>query len=208
MKTNRQPHNREQHLKNTFNVTIAEVLGLQQKDYHSHLTIEDMLRLKSVLSNINNDVTLRLTLSLGRWIGKHFSLSSRQIGEILTQIESTKSNANGYDIELQNPDLVAEVKGNIPCKKCKKAGLQFGAAQAREIIKDIKSLLNGKTKSIKQVDSSIKLLCFFNDDRVRRAVAHLLQTLKGPLAGKVLIMPSDANVRKLDPDFVYIVFRK
>ena len=100
------------------------MLGIVEKDYYSKLTTVQILSLKSVLSNINNLLTLRLAFSLAEWICNRFNISGDARKTVLNTIRASKPNTNGYDIELSSPDIVAEIKCNIPIN----AGTEYGSA--------------------------------------------------------------------------------
>ena len=66
-----------------------------------------------MLSDINNIITLRLAFSLADWMCDKFSLTGEARETLLDEIRTTKPNANGFDITLSFPDIVAEIKCNI-----------------------------------------------------------------------------------------------
>ena len=55
--------NREEKLKSEFNNFLVSKLQLNNIDYYSTLSTKDFIDLKSVLSNINNIITMKLTLN-------------------------------------------------------------------------------------------------------------------------------------------------
>ena len=121
---------------------------------------------------------------------------------MLDTIRSAKPNANGYDIELSDPDTVAEIKCNIPIN----AGRVYGSAQRNGLRKDIEGLLAGKSKSSKKTDKSVKLLGLYDTPEVRAATQHFVKNLPATLNQKLVIEPEQGKV--LDNQHVYVVFVK
>jgi len=195
-------YDREVALKTAFNRSVVGLLGIEEKDYYSGLTTDQMLSLKTALSDINNLITLRLAFSLGGWICDTFNISEGARKTILDTIRSSKPNANGYDIELSSPDTVAEIKCNIPIN----AGRVFGSAQRNGLRKDIAGLIVGKSKSSKNADKSIKLLGLYDTSEVRAATKHFVRNLPASLKQKLIIDPEQGKA--LDNQHVYIVFVK
>ena len=115
----------ENALKTAFNTAVVELLHIEKKDYYAGLSTAQILTLKAALSDINNIITLRLAFSLADWICEKFSLVGEVRLSLLNEIRSVKPNANGFDIELSFPDIVAEIKCNIPVN----GGVVYGAAQ-------------------------------------------------------------------------------
>lgn len=191
-------YNREDDLRQQFNVAIQGLLKVPLADYYGKLSFEDVISLKKTLSVINNIVTLRLTLMLGEWICGRFKV--KDADAVKKAITACKPNANGYDIQLDDPDVIAEVKCNMPTK----GGNIYGAAQKNGLIKDMRSLLRGKSKSQKKIDHSIKILGLFNSDTVRAATEHLMKCLPDDLKGKIEQEPTQHGTLKQDK--VYVIY--
>ena len=68
-------YDREAALKTAFNSAVVRLLGIEEKDYYSKLTTDQMLSLKTALSDINNLITLRMAFSLAGWICGRFNIS-------------------------------------------------------------------------------------------------------------------------------------
>lgn len=137
-------YSRETHLRNQLNAFLEEEFTLPQSDYYSRLDIDGFLQLKSVLSDINNIFTLKVSLAFAEWVAGHLALDEVAKRQNVSQIQKTKPNANGYDIEVSEPvKLIAVVKCNVPIN----GGRVYGSAQRDGIAKDIAALLRGKTKS-------------------------------------------------------------
>jgi hypothetical protein len=195
-------YNREVALKIAFNRSVVELLGVEEKDYYSSLTTDQIFGLKVALSNINNVITLRLVFSLASWICDRFNISDIDRQALLDTLRALKPNANGYDIEMAAPDIIAEIKCNIPIN----AGRVYGAAQQKGLRQDIEGLLMGKSKSSKNADTSIKLLGLYDTPEVRAATGHFIQNLPTNLSQKLMVEPEQGNA--LDNQHVYIVFVK
>ncbi|MCK9197465.1 MAG: hypothetical protein M0P16_10845 [Syntrophales bacterium] len=195
-------YDREVALKTSFNRSVTSLLGIEEKDYYSKLTTTQILSLKSVLSDINNLLTLRLTFSLAEWICDRFNISGDARRTILDTIRASKPNTNGYDIELSFPAIVAEVKCNIPIN----AGTEYGSAQRNGLRKDIEGLVNGKSKSSKVTSECFKLLGLCDTAEVRAATDHFVKNLPADLNRKLVIEPNGEDA--IDDQHVYIVFVK
>lgn len=162
---------RNNDLKTKFNNNLQKLTG-QKTDFYTALKNEDILELKTVLSDINNLLTYKLTLVAGKWIGTYFKLSSTEINTILEKIDSIEPNSQGYDIVInESIKVIAEVKCNIPVK----GGSKFGSMQSKHLIEDAKKLLNGK-RQIPDTSEYLKFLFIINIGvRTDNAVNKLLQ---------------------------------
>ncbi|MBW1804089.1 MAG: hypothetical protein JRJ85_25565, partial [Deltaproteobacteria bacterium] len=155
-------YDREEELRNKLNKSLIEVLSIPLKDYVSTLSIDNLINLKKVLSDINNTITLRLTLTFVKVIATKFQLSEPDTIIIRKSVLGTKPNTNGYDIDLETPiDVLAEVKCNIPINNKSK----YGSNQRVGIIKDLMGLKNGKTK-VATRDSAFKFMVLYDRPRV------------------------------------------
>ena len=149
-------YDREQYLANKLNNFLFNSLKVPQADYYSNLTTDKIIGLKTALSDINNIVTLRLSLRFAEWLKTSVNISHETFNTIQSRIKQTKPNTNGYDIEYSSDSLklIAEVKCNIPINE----GKEFGAAQRNGIRKDIDGLLQGKKKSAINLKDYLKFL--------------------------------------------------
>lgn len=191
-------YDREDDLRQKFNAAIQRLLGVPRADYYGTLSFEGVISLKRTLSVINNIVTLRLTLMLGKWICNRFNV--KDTDAVNKAITACKPNANGYDIQLDDPDVIAEVKCNIPTK----GGNIYGAEQKNGLVKDMRSLLRGKSKSKKKIDHSIKILGLYDSDAVRKATSHLMKNLPDDLRGKIEQEPTQHGTLKQDK--LYVIY--
>ncbi len=193
-------YDREEVLKLQLNSFLEQSLNLPKNDYYSRLDLNGFLRLKSVLSDINNIFTLKVSFAFARWVTDHLSLSQEATEMIVSQILDTKPNANGYDIELSEPvKLIAEVKCNIPIN----GGSVYGSAQKNGIAKDIKSLINGKSKSAIKPDEYFKFMVFLDKPEIRQATKHFVKNMK---EGKELISFVDNKSKIGTTKNIYVVY--
>jgi hypothetical protein len=173
---------RQQDLKTKLNRHLTKLTG-QEKDYYQALSQADLAELKTVLSDINNVFTLKLTLTATEWICKNFGLNKKVKTEILKKIDSVKPNTNGYDIVIDEPKIVAEVKCVFPSNN----GDKYLAAQRNGILNDAIKLINGK-KQLSDTSNYYKFLFVINvGQRTDLALNTLLKLSKGT---------SDKDIRK------------
>ncbi|MEO4005056.1 hypothetical protein [Flavobacterium sp. CAU 1735] len=165
---------RNNELKTKYNNHLQKLTGLNI-DFYTVLKNEEILDLKTVLSDINNLLTYKLTLEAGKWIGTYFNLNEIEINSILGKIDSIKPNSQGFDIVInESIKLIAEVKCNIPVKGSSK----FGSMQSKHLIDDAYKLLNNK-KYISDTSEYLKFLFIINiGERSDHAVNKLLQKTK------------------------------
>ena len=166
-------YNREDFLKIRLNKFLSEHFDLPKYDYYSELDIQGFIKLKSVLSDINNILTLKVTLSFVDWIVDKFNLKESAKKELERSVLLQKPNSNGFDLWLGAPvAFAAEVKCNIPINK----GNIYGSAQRIGIEKDINGLINGKLKT--SINSKLikKFMVFLDLPEIREANEHLIKT--------------------------------
>lgn len=133
---------REEELKKDFNAFWEKHLKSipDQNDFYNELGIEGVLKLKNVVSSINNIITLKTTLCFVKGIS---GLLRADFSKMKTKVEEQNANANGFDFYYTGEDykIVAEVKCNIPCGR---DNMAFGSQQKEGIISDLEHLLKGK----------------------------------------------------------------
>jgi len=194
-------YNREDDLKIGLNSSLIRIFSLPGKDYFTTLTVDQLVQLKRILSDINNVITLRLSLSFANWISAKFELSDDEIANIRNSILGTKPNANGYDIDINAPiNITAEVKCNIPIND----GCKYGSSQKKGIEKDLKGLKYGKKKAPLR-DSAFRFLALYDHRGVREATVDLVKNIEPELRNSVKFIEA-ANIKNLDKDRIYIVF--
>ncbi|MDM1753895.1 hypothetical protein HX122_02585 [Acinetobacter towneri] len=168
-------YHREEELKNRLNNFFITQFSLPEDDYYSRLDSEKIISLKKALSDINNLITMKITISFVNWITKKFNLSQESEEKIINEILSTKPSTNGYDIVSDEiVKLIAEVKCNIPIN----AGKKYGSAQRNGITKDLNNLLYGKTKSKFDTNEYLKFMVFLENESVRSANQHYIHLSK------------------------------
>ena len=174
---------------------MCAAFALPEADYYSRLDLKHLLLVKSALSDINNTLTMRLTLGFLSWASRTLSFDAIAIQQLREQLLKTKPSSNGYDLYCAGPiAFVAEVKCNIPIN----GGAKYGSAQRNGIAKDVKALLEGKSKAAALDPKSLKFMVFVDLPEVRAANKHLLSSSSfAPLNCRVLTerdVPNDANV--------------
>ena len=195
-------YDRENELRHRLISFLEQSLGLPKGDYYSRLDLDGFLRMKSVLGDINNIFTLKVSLAFVHWVTARLSLDQETTNRILTQVLSTKPNANGYDIQLSDPiKLIAEVKCNIPIN----GGNVYGSAQKNGIAKDIDALINGKSKSSITPGGYYKFIVFLDRPEIREATKHFVKNMK---AGKELITFAEEDASVESTEKIYVVYVK
>ena len=193
-------YDRDSELQSRLNAFLADDLGLPSVDYYSRLDLAGFLKMKSVLSDINNILTLKVSLAFAQRASSLLGLDRDTTRRIESQVLATKPNANGYDIELSDPvKIIAEIKCNIPIN----GGRVYGSAQKDGIAKDIDALVNGKSKSPMQPDDCLKFMVFLDTPEVRAASEHFVKNMKVHKE-RVCFTDNEKTIRSLDR--VYVVF--
>lgn len=196
------PYSREKELLARLNRFFVEEFDLPPKDYAEALNFLSLLNLKSVLSDINNTITLKLSLGLVDWISEKFKLGDATVAELRRSILGSKPNSNGFDVCLGYPiAFVAEVKCNIPIN----GGNKYGAQQRHGIVTDINALLHGKRKASIAPQNALKILAFLDMPAIRAANEHLLKT-DVSLLTKLVFLPPDKT--PTDLNYVHGVYIK
>lgn len=182
-------------LKEKLNKFLSKVTN-KEEDYYSRLAIQDFENLKTALKDINNIITYRTTNTLMEWLRINLKLDNNEYKNAIEKVVNTKPNDNGYDIQIDGSiKIIAEVKSNKPINQ----GRVFGSAQKNGLIKDLESLLYGKSKG-KGINYNeyLKFFVIFDFGKeVRQAVNHLLKNLKSELREKVCIFNIDEETHNL-----------
>ena len=166
-------YHREDELRRRINAFMRTAFSLPEEDYYARLDLKNLLLVKSALSDINNTLTMRLTLGFLTWASQALSLDADSIQKIRAEVLQTKPSSNGYDIFCSGPiPFIAEVKCNIPIN----GGTKYGSAQRIGIVKDIQALLSGKSKSAAVDQRSLKFMVFVDLPEVRAANKHLFSS--------------------------------
>lgn len=128
--------------KDLINKYISFLESAEDENIHRNITIENLFYLKTVLSNINNVITLLATLTIAKNLTKVFAFTKEQKEQIISDIENKKANSNGFDIQIENPKkILVEVKCNIPINEKK-----LGQAQINGILEDARKLRRESSK--------------------------------------------------------------
>lgn len=204
---------RKEYLHENFNEIIARALDLQPADYLGRLSLDGLMDLKAITSNIHAVITLKLTFALVDWLQTHLKVTPEQARTLNDAADATKPFVSGFDIDSSDPNLVAEVKGNIPVK----GGSAFEAAQVKGLTDDVRQMFglppNGKLTERMSVRSKIhrsnlgsalKFLGVFDSARVRAAVGKWMETFRKAHAGQKVELAE--GVESYEPDTVYVVF--
>lgn len=166
-------YHREDELRRRINAFMRTAFSLPKDDYYARLDLKNLLLVKSALTDINNTLTMGLTLGFLNWASKALSLDTDSVQKLRERVLQTKPSSNGYDIFCSGPiPFIAEVKCNIPIN----GGKKYGSAQRNGIIKDIQALKGGKSKSAAVDERSLKFMVFVDLPEVRAANMHLLSS--------------------------------
>lgn len=193
-------YDRERALRERLNQFLEQDLKLPPNDYYRGMGVKSFLALKSVLGDINNIFTLKVSLAFCEWVANRFELDDGVRQRLMSSVLSTKPNANGYDISIASPiALIAEVKCNVPINE----GIVYGSAQRTGIEKDVTSLLQGKRKAAATADDCLKFMVFLDLPEIRSATHHLARTSK--ICKDKVVFIEDAT-RFDRHDVVYITY--
>ncbi len=193
-------YDREEALRSRLNAFMQTRLHLPAQDYYSQLDQQALAELKSVLSDINNIFTLKVTLAFAEWLSKRLTVDQVVRDEIKQTILRARPNANGYDVEISTPfHVIAEVKCNVPINR----GAVYGSAQREGIEKDVGSLINGKTKSKMRPDACLKILVLLETPEIRKATEDLVKNLR-QYRDRIVFADSETKLERRDQ--VYVVY--
>ena len=149
---------------NLFDKYAKFIRSINTEDIESNFTLYRLIELKSILSDINNIMTLISTRSIATKILSILSLNNEDRERILNVIDNQKPNSNGFDIRIDSPvKILVEVKCNSLIHNKK-----FGAAQINAILDDARKLRlessrNMKVrKSIQDTKDYIKIIAIVN----------------------------------------------
>lgn len=186
-------------LRRRINLFLVQAFGLPEEDYFSRLDITNLLALKMALSDINNALTMQLTLSFVDWISSVLRMDDVATSKLRETVLKSKPGSNGYDLHFDGPiPFIAEVKCNVPIN----GSQRYGSAQRAGIVKDINALLSGKSKAASVTSETLKFMVFLDIPEVQSANRHFLTSIASP-ARPVRFIESDDQPS--DPTVVYIV---
>ncbi|ALV72124.1 MULTISPECIES: hypothetical protein [Acinetobacter] len=193
-------YHREEELKSRLNNFFITQFSLPEDDYYSRLDSDKIISLKMALSDINNLLTMKITISFVNWISKKFHLSQESKQKLTDEILSIKPSTNGYDlVSNEIIKLIAEVKCNIPIN----GGTKYGSAQRNGITKDLNNLLYGKTKSKFNTTEYFKFMVFLENQSVRAANQHYINLSKELKENLIIVDETTSFDRK---DCIYLIY--
>ncbi len=135
--------------------------SLNKDDVYENITINKLADLKRVFSNINNIMTLIATRAIAKKIASILNLQDPEKQDLFNNIDATKANSNGFDIQIDDPKILVEVKCNNPIHDKK-----FGAAQITAILNDANKLKNPNEKACKtlkyDINKYVKIIAIVN----------------------------------------------
>lgn len=190
-------YRKDEKLKQRLNAFLIETFELPNADYYGKMEQKHFLGLKSVLSDINNALTMRLALGFIDWVRENLPLDEIECNQVRKKVLSTKPSANGYDVASLS--FIAEVKCNVPVNGAER----YGAAQKDGIIRDIESLLKGKSKAKPVKARCLKFMVFLDLREVHKANDHLIESNSKISKEFFILKPGDIPN---NPDVVYGVY--
>lgn len=206
---------REEALRVRFNESIATTLGITPEDFYGRLGFAELLQLKAGYARIHDIITLKLTQALADWLGVGLSLPAEKVQSLRKAVDSAHPNAAGFDLDSMDPNLIGEVKGNIPVN-----GLhRFGAAQQKGLTNDVRQMFGQaaghKTPETVSLSSKIhrkrrlealKFLGLYDSPQVRLATGGWMDSFARSHPQLKLSFAGDSKT--FSADTVYIVFLK
>ena len=191
MKDNNLEYSRQLDLEEKFNSYWNKALKTNGEDYLKRLTTNDLVEMKKAISNINNLITLRVTLGFIDEIYRLGIVNNEQAERMRKEVDEQHPNTNGFDVQDKECRIIAEIKCNIPVGE-----KSFGAAQKIALKKDLQGLRYGKTKGdIDNVDNYYKFMVIQDVSKARIAMKELY--------GDDCVELIDKNI---DTEHIYIVF--
>ncbi len=174
-------YSRQLDLEEKFNCYWNQTLKTNGVNYLKRFTTNDLVEMKKAISNINNLITLKVTLAFIDEICRLGIIDLEQAGKIREEVDRQHPNTNGFDVccekEKEGIDFIAEVKCNIPV-----GGDEFGAAQMNGIIKDLEGMMGEKKNHEKYQTSDchkfMVLLEMQDGNKVKDAMQNLLKNNK------------------------------
>lgn len=140
------------------------IKSIDTVNIENNFTLGKLIELKSVLSDINNIMTLISTRSIARKLSGKLSFNNEDRERLFKAIENQKPNTNGFDIRIDSPiKILVEVKCNSLIHNKK-----FGAAQINAILEDARKLRLESSrhlkasKSIQDIKDYIKIIAIAN----------------------------------------------
>lgn len=174
-------------LANRLNSHLFKLTQIK-KNYCSLLNGDDLLELKFALSDINNMLTLKMSISAINWLSKYFKVSVTEKAIILDKVDQMKPNQNGFDIMITCPyKIIGEVKCILPVRN----GVRFGAAQKNAILADVKKLKLGTSRTPDTKDFFKFLFLIDLGYRTDQAILALLKVEKTRVVNEIRKMRNE-----------------
>jgi len=207
-------YNREADLRTKFNHSIVTTLGIPCDDYYGKLDFAALIQLKAGYARIHDIITLKLTLALADWVGVRLKLLPDAVHALRASVDSTHPNAAGFDLDSIKPNVIGEVKGNIPMNDLNR----FGSAQLKGLTNDVLQMLglpashktaetvSAKSKIYRELRAdALKFLGLYDSLHIREATKSWMASFaKSHPKLKVRIAEEDGLA--FCPDTVYLVF--
>ena len=166
---------REKILSDKINSHFQKITGKSQ-DFYTLLGTQGIFELKTVLSDINNMLTFKMTILAADWLSKFFDLHETSKLVIKEKINQIKPNSKGFDINISDPvKILAEVKCTSPINN----GSKYGVAQHDSIMDDAVKLIEGKDTFTETQDFYKFIFLLDLDDRTDLAIKHLIRPTNG-----------------------------
>lgn len=198
--TSNKTYQRDEALRQRINAFLQDAFQLPADNYYGKLNLISLLGMKSALSDINNALTVRLTLGFVDWVVDALSLDQNASLKLRADVLSSKPSSNGYDVLCVAPiPLIAEVKCNVPIN----GGLKYGAAQKAGILNDINALQMGKSKASFPGKDTLKFMVFLDLPEVKAANEHLIASNSKISKAFRILKPGEVPD---DPTVVYGVY--
>ena len=150
-----------------------------RKRSKSQITIKELFDLKSVLSNVHNILTSIATLATANKISEILSFNEEQKLNLISSVEETKANTNGFDIKIDDPNkILVEVKCNMLLHDKK-----LGQQQINSILNDSIKLRNEPPKRRKidfKTDDYIKVIVLVDSyhDKLDAVIKQITKEVK------------------------------
>ena len=114
---------------------------------------------------------------------------------------ATNVNTNGFDIDTKGntPNIIAEVKCNIPVNKH-----SFGADQIKGIINDLNGLADGKSKSKTKVKDCFKFMVLLKVNAVEESMKKVVDAYNKE--GPIPVKEYKKGDKPLSKDCIYVVY--
>lgn len=143
---------------------ISFIQSIKTDHIKENITLEHLIKLKSVLSDINNIMTLVTTYTIASLLVEGLRMNDEARKKLFQTIDRQKPNTNGFDIQIDSPyNILVEVKCNSLVHNKK-----LGSAQINAILDDARKLRfeSQRTKKvrrkIKDTKDYIKIIAIAN----------------------------------------------